>query len=220
MPAQLYVIINNPLIITSLYRPAKKIPILVLLDKEVYMQCLRSLNKLLAVIAVLLLIACRASGLSQNTSTPTLIPPTVVSTSPPTNTPPTSNVLCPPPKAEGPGVFLGSSSAPMPEMDGVLVKAMSTTPPINLVATDIKIKLLKVYYRGQVTGSYVQPSEGSVETLFVGDKNIEMVSGDFSSGCIRTKEFGFMPILFDANMFGGGGYLVVTPEQFDQLNKP
>lgn len=122
--------------------------------------------------------------------------------------------LCPPPAAEGPGVYAGNEAAPWAEMQGVVMKVIDPNPPIELEQTTIPVRFVKVYYSGIVVATgLVQPVEGEVEKLYIGSKNVELSSTDFSSGCIQTKEYGSMPILFSANVYNFYGMIVMTEDQ-------
>jgi hypothetical protein len=169
---------------------------------------------------LLLVVGCSAPAAAptQPIATPTPLPPTATHI-PPTPTPEPS--LCPPKPGSGVGLYAGTKDFPIPEVFGTVATLVKEGPPIELKDEKIEVRLVKAYYAGYVVSEkYVQPAEGGVQELHIAGKKVALVSNDISTGCIDTKEYGAMPILFSSSLTSESVILIMTSGQLEKLNKP
>lgn len=117
------------------------------------------------------------------------------------------------------GVYWGTKGAPMPYFLGDVMKIVKKGPPIQMEETNIAVKLVRAYYRGNIIqGDLAKPIDGAVEEVFIGDTPIALKSKDISNGFLQTEKYGDIQILFPANLLRC--YLLVTEEQLRSIKTP
>lgn len=116
------------------------------------------------------------------------------------------------------GMYSGTKSHPMPVIWGEVAKLSKDGAPIKIEDKKIEVKLVKVYYEGEVVaGGLAKPTSGEVQEAFIGDKKVTLEKSDIGTGYLNTKEFGKIAILFSSSLTSDYCVLAVNDTQLQKI---